>query len=67
MVIDIGLRVRPKVEFFGIQEVNELIRQGRNVVSIEPGEALMEKLGEDQGNVRLAFSGFRIKVQLADE
>jgi hypothetical protein len=68
MVVEIGLRVGPKgLNFFGLEEVNNAINQGRSVVSIQPGDAIMEKRGEDSGNVRLALTGFKVKVQISDK
>ncbi len=51
---------------FGTEEVNDLIRRGARVVALEPGGAIMRKLGEDAENVRLTLSGFSIKIRLED-
>src|SRR5262249_32236511 len=64
--VEIGIRIRLRegISFFGLEEVNGLIRQGAKVVAIQPGGALMEKLGEEGGNVRLTLTGCKMKVLL---
>jgi hypothetical protein len=64
--VEVGLRidVQAGLSFFGTDEVNELIRQGGRVVAVEPGGAIMRKLGEDEANVRLTLSGFSLKVRV---
>jgi hypothetical protein len=66
--IEIGVRIDPQkgLCFFGSEEVNGLLSQGKRVVAIEPGGAIMQKLGEEGGNVRLTLSGFSLKVKFAD-
>ena len=36
------------------------------MAAIEPGGAIMQKLGEDGGNVRLTLTGFSLKVKIED-
>jgi hypothetical protein len=43
--------------------VNELLAAGSRITAIEPGGAIMTKLGEDEANVRLTLSGFSMKVR----
>jgi hypothetical protein len=64
--VEVGLRIdmQTGLSFFGTDEVNELIRQGGRVVSVEPGGAIMRKLGEDAENVRMTLSGFSLKVRI---
>jgi hypothetical protein len=64
--IEVGLRidVQTGLSFFGMDEVNELIRKGGRVVSVEPGGAIMQKLGEDADNVRMTLSGFSLKIRI---
>jgi hypothetical protein len=66
--IEVGLRIDLETGLtpFGTEEVNELIRRGGRVVVLEPGDAIMRKLGEDSGNVRLTLSGFSIKVRVEE-
>jgi hypothetical protein len=66
--IEVGIRIDPQkgLWFFGMEEVNSLLGQGRRVVAIEPGGAIMQKLGEDNGNVRLTLGGFSLKVKFED-
>jgi hypothetical protein len=67
--IGIRIEVPPAgkgLKFFGTDEVNDLIRQGWRVVSIQPGGAIITKLGEDKAaqTTRLALGGCDIKVVL---
>jgi hypothetical protein len=66
--IEVGIRIdmHAGISFFGTEEVNELLRQGGRVVAVEPGGAIMQKLGEDAGNVRLTLSGFSLKVKVEE-
>jgi tetratricopeptide (TPR) repeat protein len=66
--IGVGIRIDPNegISFSGIEEVNGLINRGGKVTSIEPGGALMRKLGEDDDNVRLTLSGCEMKVIIDD-
>jgi hypothetical protein len=66
--IEVGIRIdmHKGISFFGTEEVNDLLRQGGRVVAIEPGGAIMQKLAEDAGNVRLTLSGFSLKVKIED-
>ena len=66
--IEVGLRidVHNGLSFFGTEEVNDLLRRGGRVVAIEPGGAIMRKLGEEAGNVRLTLSGFSLKLKVED-
>ena len=67
---EIGVGIRIDVDeglaFSGIEEVNGLINRGCKVVSIEPGGAIMRKLGENDDNVRLTLSGCEMKVIVDD-
>ena len=66
--IGVGIRIDPEsgISFSGIDEVNQLIERGAIVTSIEPGGALMRKLGGDDEDVRLTLSGCEMKVILDD-
>lgn len=66
--IEVGIRIdiHEGISFFGTEEINDLLRQGGRVVAIEPGGAIMRKLGEDGENVRLTLSGFSLKVKMED-
>jgi hypothetical protein len=67
--IEVGIRIdmHEGIAFFGTEEINDLLRQGARVVAIEPGGAIMRKLGEDSENVRLTLSGFSLKVKIEDD
>ena len=66
--IEVGIRIdqRQGLSFFGTDEVNDLLRRGGRVVAVEPGGAIMRKLGEEDGNVRLTLSGFSLKLKVED-
>ncbi len=66
--IEMGIRVdqHEGISFFGTDEVNALIERGGRIVAIEPGGAIMRKLGEDAGNVHLTLSGFSLKVRIEE-
>lgn len=60
----VGVRVTKEsgLSFFGIDEVNAALKEGKQVTALEPGDALFQKVGEDEGKARLTLSGFTIKV-----
>jgi hypothetical protein len=66
--IEVGIRIdeHEGLSFFGTEEVNDLLQRGGRVVAIEPGGAIMRKLGEEGGNVSLTLSGFSLKVKIED-
>ncbi len=66
--ISVGIRIdmTEGISFLGTEEVNGLINRGGKVVSIEPGGAIMHKIGEEGGNVRLTLSGCEMKVIVDD-
>lgn len=66
--IEVGIRVdvHNGLQFFGTEDVNDLLRSGARVVSLDPGGAIMRKLGEDGENVQLTLSGFSLQVVLED-
>jgi hypothetical protein len=66
--IEIGIRIDQHrgLHFFGAEELNELILQGARVTAIEPGGAIMQKLGEEEGSVRLTLSGFSLKARVEE-
>jgi predicted RNA-binding protein with RPS1 domain len=65
-LVPVGLRVGPdgSFEFFGLAEVNASLQEGARVVGIEPGEAIMTKVGEADDKVRLRLGGFSVHVSL---
>ncbi len=65
-LLEVGLRMSGagKLEFFGIDEVNQKIADGFQVEAIEKGRALMKKSGETEETVKLRFEGFSIAVLL---
>jgi hypothetical protein len=68
--IKVGIRIDPEkgISFFGIDEVNDLIRSGVSVTSIEPGGAVLRNLGTtEDGNERMALAGCDLKVVINGE
>jgi len=63
--IEIGIRIDQHrgLEFFGAEELNELIQRGGRVAAIEPGGAIMHKLGEEGDQVRVTLGGFSLKAR----
>lgn len=66
--ISVGIRIdlNDGLYFTGIEEVNGLINRGGIVTSVEPGGAVMRKLGEADGDMQWAFSGCEIKIIVDD-
>jgi len=64
--IEVGIRIdaHEGLWFFGTEEINDLLRHGGRVLAIEPGGAIMRRIGEDAGNVQLTLSGFALKVKI---
>jgi hypothetical protein len=67
--INIGVKVEEEgVSFFGTEEVNALLKKGHVVVSVEPGEVMVEEVpaeeGEDEEEMGYALAGFNIVVKL---
>ena len=65
-LVEVGLRMDEsnKLDFFGLDEVNELIQSGMAVSAVEKGRALMTKSGESAESVRVKFEGFSVLVAL---
>ena len=65
--IEIGIRWHPDHghRFFGIDEVNECLKQGATITSIEEGGVLMTETGRDAGKVSVFYSGGAIHVNLS--
>jgi len=66
--IEIGVRysIEQAPEFFGIDEVNQLISCGAVVLRFEPAALLMQKTAEAEETVTMYISGFATKVVLDD-
>jgi hypothetical protein len=66
--IKVGLRFSEidGVSFFGLDEVNESIKQGKEVISIEEGGAIMEKLESDEESIQLTLKGFSMFIIIED-
>jgi hypothetical protein len=66
---ELGLRVGIDTPptFFGLQDVNDLLRKGQHIVAVKEGAVLARKTGEDADNVQMTLSGFSVKVQFANK
>ena len=66
--LDIGIRIdlEKGIAFFGVEEVNRRIAAGARVLEVRPGGAVMNKVGEEGGEVRLTLGGCQIQVVLED-
>lgn len=66
--IEIGIRVDPDngIQFFGVDDANRLLEGGARIVALEPGGAIMRKVGQNNDNVQLTLSGFSLKLKIAD-
>jgi hypothetical protein len=66
--IKIGLRISrdQEISFFGLEEINNKINKGSKIISIDEGGALMQKVSEEDGNVKLQLTGFSILVTIED-
>ena len=69
--ISVGVRIAEEgLEFFGTDEVNDLLKRGYQVASIEPGEAMVEAESEDSsepaetGEPVYTLAGFSVTVAL---
>ena len=66
--VEVGLRIgeNGQLNFFGVEDVNEMITSGKRVVRIEEGRALMVKSGETQESVKIRLQGFSILVVIGE-
>jgi hypothetical protein len=62
LVVGVRITRETGVVFFGVEDVNAALKEGKRVTVLEPGDALFQKVAEDGENVRLTLSGFTIKV-----
>lgn len=64
----VGIRIDlvEGLSFSGIEQVNAAINLGGKVTAIEPGGAIMRKLGEDGENASWTLSGCEMKVIVDD-
>lgn len=62
LVVGIRMTKERGLSYFGVDEVNAELREGKKVTAVESGDALFLKVAEYQENVRLTLSGFTIKV-----
>jgi len=62
LVVGIRMTKEAGLSFFGLDEVNAALKEGKQVAALEPGDALFQKVAEDGEHVRLTLSGFTIKV-----
>ena len=62
--IETGIQIdmHEGISFFGTEEIDDILRRGGRVSAIEPGGAIMRKLGQDEESVHFTLSGFSLKV-----
>ena len=67
--IEVGLRFGKdgKLLFFGLEQINEMIADGRKVKRIEEGGAIMVKSGESSETVTMRFEGFSVLVVIQSD
>ncbi|WP_150111727.1 hypothetical protein [Oscillatoria nigro-viridis] len=63
--LEIGLRIESAkgLTFFGLEEINELLKNGANITAIEPVGTLTQQIQKEDGIVHLAITGFSLKVK----
>jgi hypothetical protein len=63
-IMPVGLRLRPDrgLEFFGIEEINSLLKQGARVVELEPSEGILKKGSETEEKTRPQLDSFSVNV-----
>ena len=66
--IEVGIRFDQHggLMFFGTEEINTLLQRNARIIAIDPGGAIMQKLGSDAGNVQLTLCGLSLKVKVED-
>jgi hypothetical protein len=64
----VGVRVTKEagLSFFGIDEVNAALRDGKKVSAIEPEGALFQQIKDRDNNVCHTLSGFTIRVVIEE-
>jgi hypothetical protein len=62
--IKIGLKFSEEtgIHFFGIQEINAELNQGKKVISIQEGDVIMNKQEMGEEDVTLILTGFSMKI-----
>lgn len=66
--VEVGLRTDPTtgIDFFGIDEVNQLLANGAKVNRIEPIGAITRQHKDKNGNVNIVVTGFSLMVELEE-
>ncbi len=64
--IEIGLRINPGLEFFGIDEVNQLLSSGMKIRQVIPGGAITRKQKNEDGSVNIILTGFTVTLLLEE-
>jgi hypothetical protein len=65
--VEVGLRIGDdgRLNFFGIDDINEMLTTGNTVVRIEKGRAIMVKSGESQDSVKMQLRGFSVLITVS--
>jgi hypothetical protein len=66
--IEIGLRNHPEegISFFGIDEINQMLSDGAEIIKIIPFGALGEENKDEDGNITIHITGFSLKVEIEE-
>jgi hypothetical protein len=66
--IEIGLRIDPDkgISFFGLEDVNKLIKDGASITSLEPVGVITKELEDDSKNHDFVITGFSILVTIKE-
>ena len=66
---DVGVRFDKDMQtsFFGLQEVNDLLKKGQKILAVKEGNVLARKVGEESGIVHMHLSGFSISIEFCDK
>lgn len=64
----VGLRHNNQegLSFFGVHEVNEILRHGAKITSIEPGGAITRNVSDIGGSSNFEISGFFVIIKLEE-
>lgn len=61
------------MQYFGLDELNDLIKQGHRVLSVVPGEVLVDELAPEEGDEidadepQFSLAGFTMQVELEEK
>ena len=66
--IEVGLRFGgtspPRFEYFGLQDINDLLTKGARILSVRGGAALARQTGTEGDNAVMQWTGFTVKFEV---